>query len=425
MIAILFISMMVFLLIGIPVGFAVLGACLLFLMSADTIPLVIISQRMVDGIGSFTFLAMPLFIFSGNLMAYGSTPRLMRLANLLLNRIPGGFGAAGIGACGFFGCVSGSGVATTAAIGSIVGPEMVARGYGKGYTASILAASGTLGGIIPPSITLVLFAVATNLSIGDMLMCGFIPGFMCVAGFILLNTVICKRRGYGEGQEHARYSGSEKMKIVLDAVPPLIMPIIILGGVLSGIATPTESAVLATVYAAFLAVVVYRELDLKKFFAVAIESSKSIASIMIIIAAAAPFGWIMTSQNITTALASLILGISQVPMVVYLMVVALLIFLGTFMEGNSIVVVLSPILLPIVAGLGMNPYHFGILVAIAICIGACTPPMATCLFTSCKTLGLEVSDTFPDIFLVCGYFILMELVLLFIPQITTCVLGIM
>ena len=136
------------------------------------------------------------------------------------------------------------------------------------------------------------------------------------------------------------------MKIVLDAVPPLIMPIIILGGVLSGIATPTESAVLATVYAAFLAVVVYRELDLKKFFAVAIESSKSIASIMIIIAAAAPFGWIMTSQNITTALASLILGISQVPMVVYLMVVALLIFLGTFMEGNSIVVVLSPILLP-------------------------------------------------------------------------------
>ena len=168
----------------------------------------------------------------------------------------------------------------------------------RGYTASILAASGTLGGIIPPSITLVLFAVATNLSIGDMLMCGFIPGFMCVAGFILLNTVICKRRGYGEGQEHARYSGSEKMKIVLDAVPPLIMPIIILGGVLSGIATPTESAVLATVYAAFLAVVVYRELDLKKFFAVAIESSKSIASIMIIIAAAAPFGWIMTSQNI-------------------------------------------------------------------------------------------------------------------------------
>ncbi len=424
-IAVLFIVLLVTLVVGIPVGYSVMIACMAFLMVDGSTPLVIVAQKMTDGVGSFTYLAMPLFIFSGNLMVYGSTPRLMRLANMLLHRIPGGLGAAGIGACGFFGCVSGSGVATTAAIGSIVGPEMIQKGYGRGYTASIIAASGTLGGIIPPSITLVLYAVAVNLSIGDMLACGFIPGFMCVAGFILLNTIIAKRRGYGVGvEDEYNFSGKEKMKIILDAIPPLFMPFIILGGVLFGIATPTEAAVLATVYAAILALFVYRELNLKSFFQVAMDSALSTASIMVIISAAAPFGWVMTAHNVTAAMASFIMSISETPMVVYLLIVALLVFLGTFMEGLSIVVVLSPILLPIVMSYGMDPYHFGILISIATCIGSCTPPMATCLFTSCKTLGLQVSDTFPDIFMVCGYFIIMELILLFFPQITTCVLGI-
>ena len=409
MIGVLFIVLLLMLLIGVPVGYAVMIACMSFLMANGTTPIVIVPQKMVDGIGSFTYLAMPLFIFSGNLMIYGSTPRLMKLANMLLHKIPGGLGAAGIGACGFFGCVSGSGVATTAAIGSIVGPEMVKKGYGKGYTASIIAASGTLGGIIPPSITLVLYAVAVNLSIGNMLMCGMIPGFMCVAGFILLNTFISKKRGYGAGDtDEYNYTVKEKLKIIREAIPPLIMPLIILGGVLFGIATPTESAVLATVYAAF----------------VAVDSALSAASIMVIISAAAPFGWIMTAHNVTTTMAKFIMGISTNPTIIYLMIIALLVFLGTFMEGLSIVVVLSPILLPIVQNFGMNPYHFGILISIATCIGSCTPPMATCLFTSCKTLGLEVSDTFPDIFMVCGYFILMEVLLLFIPQLTTCVLGV-
>lgn len=425
MIGVLFIVLLGMLAIGVPVGYSVMISCMAFLMTSGSTPLVIISQKMVDGIGSFTYLAMPLFIFSGNLMIYGSTPRLMKLANMLLHRIPGGLGAAGIGACGFFGCVSGSGVATTAAIGSIVGPEMVDKGYSKGYTASIIAASGTLGGIIPPSITLVLYAVATNLSIGDMLMCGFIPGFMCVLGFILLNSFIASKRGYGTGGgDDYNYTRSEKAKIILDAIPPLIMPLIILGGVFSGIATPTESAVLATVYAAFLSLFVYKELNIRSFFKVAVESALSAASIMFIISAAAPFGWIMTANNVTTTMADFIIGISSNPTIVYLLIILLLIFLGTFMEGLSIVVVLSPILLPIVTGFGMNPYHFGILISIATCIGSCTPPMATCLFTSCKTLKMEVSETFPDIFLVCGYFVLMELLLLLIPQLTTFVLGI-
>lgn len=424
MIVILFIVLLIMLVIGVPVGYSVMISCMAFLMANGATPLVIVPQKMVDGIGSFTYLAMPLFIFSGNIMIYGSTPRLMKLANMLLHRIPGGLGAAGIGACGFFGCVSGSGVATTAAIGSIVGPEMVKKGYGKGYTASIIAAAGTLGGIIPPSITLVLYAVAVNLSIGTMLMCGVIPGFMCVLGFILLNTFISKKRGYGTGNDSEfSYTRREKIKIVIDAIPPLIMPFIILGGVLFGIATPTESAVLATIYAAFLALFVYKELNLKSFFRVAVNSALSTASIMIIISAAAPFGWIMTAHNVTAAMAEFIMGISSTPIIVYLMIVVLLVFLGTFMEGLSIVVVLSPILLPIVQSFGMNPYHFGILISVATCIGSCTPPMATCLFTSCRALGIEVSDTFPDIFIVCGYFVIMELILLFIPQITTGILG--
>lgn len=412
------------LIIGVPVGFSVMICCMSFLMADGTTPLVIVAQKMVDGIGSFTYLAMPLFIFSGNLMIYGSTPRLMKFANLLLHRVPGGLGAAGIGACGLFGCVSGSGVATTAAIGSVVGPEMISKGYDKGYTASIIAASGTLGGIIPPSITLVLYAVATNLSIGNMLLCGFVPSMLCVVGFIFLNVIISKRRGYGVGSEgDYNYTGKEKLKIIGDAVLPLFTPLIILGSVLFGIATATESAVVATVYAAILSICVYKELGLKQFFKAAEESAISAASIMIIISAASPFGWIMTSKNVTSAMAQFIMKISSEPLVVYSLIIVLLIFLGTFMEGLSTIAVLSPMLLPIVQNYGMNPYHFGILIAIATCIGSCTPPMATCLFTSCRTLKLEVSDTFPDIFIVCGYFIIMEFILLLVPQITTFILN--
>ena len=406
------------LIMGIPVAFAVAIGCIIVLASGGT-PLVIIAQKMVDNVGGFTMLAMPLFILSGNLMAYGSTPRLMKLANLVFRKIPGGLGAAGIGACGFFGAVSGSGIATTAAIGSIVGPEMESKGYGKGYTTSIMAAAGTLGGIIPPSITMVLFATAASLSVGKSLLAGLVPGVFVVAVLIVLNGIVSKRRGYGAGEKEVSYPGQEKRKILVDALLPLMMPVIILGSVFSGVITSTESACIAVIYAFFLAVFVYKDLNFTQLMDVIAESAISSAGIMIIISASGPFGYVLTINNVATKIATGIASVTSSPIVISLLIIVFLIILGMFLEGLTTVVMLTPILLPLATSIGMDPYHFGVMFALLTCIGSISPPMATCLFTSCRVMNCKVQETFPDILMVMGTFLLAVIILWCIPQLTT------
>ncbi|MDE6961288.1 MAG: TRAP transporter large permease subunit, partial [Lachnospiraceae bacterium] len=196
-----------------------------------------------------------MFMLSGAVMAYGSSPRLMRLARLILGKVPGGVGAAGCAALGFFGAVSGSGVASTAAVGGIMGPEMVKDGYGKGITASLMAAGGAMASLIPPSLVMVVYGASAGASIGAMFLAGIIPGLLTIGGLIALIMFLAKRRNYPTGYQET--TGREKVQIVLDALLPLMMPVIILGGVMSGTFTPTESAVVATVYAFLLAVFVY------------------------------------------------------------------------------------------------------------------------------------------------------------------------
>lgn len=418
MLGLVFVGFLGALVLGVPIAFAVVLGCIL-VMATGTTPMIVVGQKMVDNIGTFTMLAMPLFIYSGNLMSYGSTPRLMKLANLIFRKVPGGLGAAGIGACGFFGAVSGSGIATTAAIGGIVGPEMVDKGYKKGYVASIMAASGTLGGIIPPSITMVLFATAASVSVGKSLLAGLFPGLFMVAVLILVNTIICKKRGYGTETSAQEYTKEEKRKIILDAILPLFMPVIVLGGVLSGAITPTESAVVAVVYAFILAVFVYKDLNFKQLVNVTMESAISAASIMIIISAAGPFGFLLTVNNVATILAAKVMALTSSPIIISAMVIILLVFIGTFMEGLSTVVMLTPILLPIMTSIGMDPYHFGVMFGLLTCIGSISPPMATCLFTSCRVMGCKVQDTFPDILIVMLCFLLGVIILWCVPQITT------
>lgn len=397
-IALLFITLALCLVMGVPVSFSIGISCMVFLLSNGYPPLGILVQRMVGGAQSFTMMSLPMFVFAGALMAYGSTPRLMRLANMLLGRMPGGLGAAAMATCGFFGAVSGSGVASTAAIGSIMGPEMIKQGYSRGITAGLLAAGGTMASIIPPSIVMVVYSASANVSIGDMFLAGFIPGVITILALITLSCVIAKKRGT-QNLAH-NYTSKEKVAIWLDALLPLVTPVIILGGVLSGILTATEASVIAALYAFLLAVFVYKEINLKKFVKVACESVVSSSIILFIIAAATPFGWIMATQNIPQMFTTALLTLTSNPYVILGIFFVLLLILGCFMETICIIILMTPILLPIAKQMGLEPVHFGIAMLMNLAVGGCTPPLSVCLFTSCRILKMRIEESFPDMWYV-------------------------
>ncbi|WP_249871639.1 TRAP transporter large permease [Oceanobacillus saliphilus] len=396
MIILLFITFFVSMFLGIPIAFSMILSVIAAVIFEGNIDLTIVVQRLVNGGASFTMLALPLFIFAGNLMMYGSTSRLMNFANMLIGRIPGSIGTVGVVGSAFFGSVSGSGVATTAAVGSIVAPEMVKQGYRKGYTASLLAASGTLGVLIPPSIVAIVYGSIASTSIGKQLIAGAGPGFLIMLALIGLNTIIALRKGIGN-QKH-KYSAKEKVKITLDVIPPLLMPIIIFGGIMSGLITATESAVIATVYALILSMIIYREIDFKKLMKVTSDSVVTSAVILLIMAAAAPFSWTLAIQQVPQMLMSNIASFSTNPIVIMTLIVFVIIILGIFMEGISIVIIMTPIMLPLAVSVGIDPIHFGTIMLAAINIGAVTPPLAVGLFVSTKIVNIPISKVFPDVF---------------------------
>ena len=393
---ILFITLAVCLLIGIPVGFSIGISCMSLLLVNGYPPLDIVVQRAASGARSFNMMAMPMFIFAGSLMVYGSTPRLMRFANMLLRKMPGGLGATALAACGFFGAVSGSGVASAAAIGKIIGPEMLAQGYPRGLTVGLIAAGGTIACIIPPSIVMVVYASASGAAVGDMFLSGFCPGILCILCLIALNTFFAIKRGNKEKVEEITYTPADRIKITVDAILPLLMPILILGGVFAGVCTATEASVVAVVYAFILAVFVYRELTFREFYKVAAESVVSTGCIMLIMSMATPFGWIMSIQNVPSLFADWLLSVTSSKFVIMLLIFLLLLLLGTFMETVCIIILVTPILLPIAQSIGMGTVHFGVAMLMALMVGSLTPPLSVNLFTSCRVLNVKYEEAFPD-----------------------------
>lgn len=414
--AVLAIVFVVLLILGAPVFYVVGISAAAFVAASGSNSLSIISQKMVDGVTSTTLMALPLFIYSGNIMSCGCTPRLMRFANMILGKIPGGLGAAGCGGAAFFGSVSGSAIATTAAATSIIGPEMVDKGYKPGYAAALLAGAGSMGAIIPPSICFVVYASATGASVTKMLMAGVIPGLMVVLGLLVFNIFVSKKRGYGRSDH--KYTGKEIWQITMSAIPALAMPIFVLGSIMSGIATATEAAAISVFYSLFLAIVAYREMNFKKFMEITIQSAKGTAYILIIVAASAPFGWVLAKNNVPMMLANAILAVSSSKIIITSLVVVLLIILGTFMEANSLLILLTPILWPVMQSIGYEVVHFGIILCVAFAIGGCTPPMAVCLFTSTRIIGITVEDTFPDIFWICAVMIFILALITAIPELS-------
>lgn len=420
MISVLFISLTVSLMMGIPVAFAIGISTMLFLLSGGDIAMVIMAQKVVDGINSFPLMALPLFVLSGGLMGFGSTPRIMNLANMLLGKRRWGLGSAGIVGCAVFGTISGSGVATASAIGGVIAPEMIRQGYPKGFTASIIAGAGTMGAVIPPSISFVVYSQVAGTSIANMFAAGIVPGCLCCFFLTLLNRYLVVRKGICQDLVPHKYTAEEKRDIIKDAILPLLTPVIILGGVFSGFMTPTEAAAVAVVYATILSVCVYKELDsFHKFFRVCGESAVTSAVILLIMGFATAFAWGLTTENIAHIFADWVLSISNHQLVVYSCILLILLIMGTFMECLAIILLTTPIFLPILASLGVDPVSYGVVLNMSTCVGAVSPPLAVTLFTACRVVKIGMEDTFPYVLYVLGVMTFATILVMIWPPLAT------
>ena len=415
MITVMIITLAVCLFIGMPIAFAVASSSMIFIYLQGFPTLSVIPQKMVEGVNSFPFLALPLFILSGEIMMYGSTPRLMRLANMLVRKVPGGLGAATSIGCAFFGAVSGSGVAS--AVGNIVEPEMIKRGYSKAFTASLVAGAGNLGMIIPPSFTMVMYGATGGVSIGAMFVAGVLPGLLMSFAFVLLSIFIGKIRGYKDS-EFASLTLKDRLFIVSDALLPLVMPLIILGGVMSGAVTPTESAAVASIYAFFLAGFVYKEINLSTIIKICSNSTLTTAIVMLVIATSASFSWLSAMNGIPEMFTKAMISLSDDPVTIVVLVTILMVILGTFMDANCLIILLTPILVPLMITIGFDTVHFGIILICSMAIGGVTPPLALSLFVSTRIAKIGVDQTFPDCLYVVGVMFVVTMILIFFPDIS-------
>jgi len=381
--AVLFLSLVVALIINMPVGIAIGVSSLCAILADGRISSLYIVQQLVTSADSFPLMAIPLFILAGELMgAGGVSKRLLNVCNVFLGRFTGGLATVTVVLCMFFAAVSGSGPATVAAIGSMVVPTMLEKGYSKSFTLALIATAGSIGVIIPPSIPMVIYGVSTSTSISSMFMAGFVPGILIGFSLILMSYIYCKKNGW-KGDER-KYTAKEKFAAVWDAKWAIINPVIILGGIYAGIFTPTEAAAVAAVYAFICGVFIYRELNIKDIFSTIGNACNTTGTTMVIIGCATAFTRILTIEKIPGVITSTITGMTDNKVVILLLILVLLLIVGCFMDTTPAMMVLSPILLPIAVQFGVNPIHFGIIMVVSLAIGFITPPLGINLFVAAR-----------------------------------------
>lgn len=378
------------LILGFPIAFCLGVTSLAGLMWMGDVPLVILAQRMFTGIDSFPLMAVPFFVLAGELMNRGgTTKRLIDFANVLVGRIPGGLAHTNITASMFFGGISGSAVADAAAMGTILVPGMVRKGFPPGFSAAVTAASSTMGPIIPPSILMVLMGVTTGLSIGGLFAAGIVPGLLLGLSMMALSLFMAMR--YKFPREVFPFTGRMFWSSMAAALPALLAPLIILGGILGGVFTPTEAAAVAVFYAFFLGLCIYRELNFKDLGQIFVHSGVTTAVLLLIIGMANIFSWILSSEQIPTRIAQGMLAITENPYIILLFINIFLIFIGTFLEGGAAIIILAPTLLSVANTVGIDPLHFGLVMVLNIAVGLLTPPLGVCLFVVSGVTGLQLS----------------------------------
>jgi C4-dicarboxylate transporter DctM subunit len=395
MIAILIICFFFLLLTAAPIIFALLGSSITTFYFFQPRDLKVISQILFSANESFALLAIPLFILSGALMSGGGiSKRLVNFFETLVGYLPGGLAVVAVVACAFFGALSGSAPATVAAIAGIMIPSMVEKKYDKAWTACLLASSGTLGAIIPPSIPMVLYGVLSGTSVTTLFSAGIVPGIMIALCYCIYCVLYCKKRGI---KGTRKYTLREIGKSFIDAIWALLMPVIILGGIYSGLFTPTEAATVSVVYAIIIGLFVYKELKLKEIPKIFWGAAKASGGILMIITCAATFATILTRNNIPTIIGNKIISVASTPLMFYLLFSVFMFILGMFMSVSPALVILTPILAPAVKALGIDPVHFGVVFVIWMCIGTVTPPFGTDLFIACGVAKIGASEGFKKV----------------------------
>jgi len=408
----LFLGFFILLLLGVPIAIAIAVPSFLVIWGGD-LGTPVIAPNFFAGIAKFPLLAIPLFILAGFILERcGISQRIIRFANILVGRRKGGLAIVAIGVCVFFGGVSGSGPADSAAIGAILIPAMFAQGYSKGYSAALIAAAGSTAIIVPPSIALIIYGAITNTSVPALFAAGAVPGFLAGLSLLIPAIWIARKRGYGSEKEgEIDISLGESFK---EAFWGLLAPVIILGGLYGGIFTPTEAAVVAVFYSLFLGLVIYGTLSFKKIYQILVDATEASAIVMLIVAFAGLFSWAGSTIGILDSLAGLVMGISDNEWVV-LIVINLLIFVGGMLiDAISIFYIFLPIFIPIMGHYGWDPVWFGVMMTLNLAIGQFTPPVAVNLYVTTQLADIRLEETFKAVWpMVVAMLIALVVVVLF------------
>ena len=386
----LLIPFAVTLIIGVPIAMCLGFGVLLYLYFAGTLPPIVMAQQMYASAASFPLMAIPFFVLAGSLMnESGITHRLVEFCKILLQRVRGGLAQSMVVTGAMFAGLTGSATADTAATIKILGPSMEKEGYHREFTAALAASTGVLGPIIPPSTIMIVYGATVSTSVGSLFIGGIIPGLLLASLLMLTVAIIARKRGYPKSDIPFKF-----MTLVVglkDASLALIMPVIILVGIRGGIFTPTEGGAVAVAYSIFIGLFVYRTLTLRKIFHTAVTSGVTASIIMLVVAASQPFGWIISVGRVPALFAENLLALTSNPFVILMLINALLLLIGMFLEGAAIVLLMAPILQPLAVAVGIHPLHFGIIMCVNICVGMITPPVGVNLFVAAPIA--EVSMT--------------------------------
>ena len=404
-------------LVGIPICFS-LGLVSIVGMVQGATPMIVVIQRLFTGADSTALIAIPLFILAGGLMVQGGiSNRIVSFADALIGHFPSGLALVSILACMFFAAITGSAIAATAAIGGIMIPIMREKNYEDTFSAPLIACGGSIGPIIPPSIPLLLYGTMANVSVGKLFIGGFIPGIIMGVGLMIYSYIVGKKRHYVGREKKA--SREEILRTGKDALLALIMPIIIIGGILSGIFTATESGGSACAYAIVMGGLVYRELKLKNMFALLVDCAKSTGQVLVVVACASLFTWVITVAQVPQTVSALLSDSIHSRVLLLLIINIILLIAGTFIDTTSALVIFTPLFLPLVQAMGIDLIHFGLVMAVNLTIGMCTPPLGVCLFVSGSIAKVSLKEQMRDLLPMLGVLLIVLLIITYIPQTVT------
>ncbi|AWL13033.1 uncharacterized protein HMF8227_02581 [Saliniradius amylolyticus] len=395
---VLLVVFLVLLVLRVPISFSIGFATLVtMLLSMDAMPAVTtLAQRMANGLNSFALLAIPFFVLSGVIMGQGGIARrLIDFAMAYIGMLPGGLALVNVVSCALFGGISGSAVATTSAIGSFMIPEMERKGYDRNFSTAVTTAAATTGMVIPPSNILIVFAIASGgVSISALFVAGYLPGLLVAFSLMLVCATFAKVRGY---PVMAALPFKEVIRRTGAAMPALFMVVLVMGGIISGLFTATEAGAIAVVYSLALAMGVYRQIRWSELSAVLLKTAEVTAIVMMLIAVSSAMSWILAYENIPQLITQALLGISDNPIILLLIINLMLLFIGAFMDTTPAVLIFTPILLPVAESLGMSPLHFGIMLVMNLSIGLCSPPVGSVLFVGCSVGKASIARVIPPL----------------------------